>query len=191
MPLGEAELIANHFSYRSFGKNELLLKEGRYCNEYYFLENGFIRSFTHDLEGNDITTAFYSKNQVVCELFSFFKRIPARENFETLTTCDTWYLTFDQLQTVFHAMPLFREFGRTILVNSYANLKSRMLSGLHQTAEERYADLLHNNPEIFQFAPLKQIATYLGITDTSLSRIRKEFVKHTTSSNNLSIDKSE
>jgi hypothetical protein len=52
-----------------------------------------------------------------------------------------------------------------------------MLSTLHETAEERYGSLLRTNPDIFQHAPLKQIASYLGITDTSLSRIRKEFAR--------------
>ena len=52
-----------------------------------------------------------------------------------------------------------------------------MLSMLQETAEQRYDDLIHSNPEILQNAPLKQIASYLGITDTSLSRIRKEFIK--------------
>ena len=88
-----------------------------------------------------------------------------------------WHLTFDELQEVFHAMPMFREFGRTILINSYGNLKQRMLSMHHQTAEERYAKLLQTNPDIFQHTSLKNIASYLGVTDTSLSRIRKEFAR--------------
>ena len=74
-------------------------------------------------------------------------------------------------------MPEFREFGRTILVNAYAQLKQRMLAMIQETAEQRYASLLQSSPDIFQFVPLKNIATYLGITDTSLSRIRKEFAK--------------
>ena len=114
--------------------------------------------------------------------YSFFKRIPSQENIQAMSDCNTWRLTFDELQDVFHSLPLFREFGRSILVNHYAALKSRMLSMLHQTAEERYATLLKNNPDIFQHAPLKQIASFLGITDTSLSRIRKEFAKNSLAS---------
>ena len=178
MPLGQAEEIASHFTEKEFAKNELILKRGRTCNEYYFLADGFARAYTHDLDGNDVTTAFYQSNQVVCELFSFFKRIPSQENIQAMTTCKTWYLSFDGLQLVFHTLIPFREFGRTILVNSYASLKQRMLSMLHQTAEERYSQLLKNNPDVFQYAQLKQIASYLGVTDTSLSRIRKEFAKN-------------
>lgn len=174
----QAEEIALHFNEKTFKKNELLLKEGRICNEYYFLDEGFARAFIYDLKGNDITTAFYASNNVVCELYSFFKRIPSKENLQALTDCKVWCLNFEELQQVFHSMVLFREFGRTILINEYSKLKQRMLAALQQTAEERYAYLLKTNPDVFQNAPLKYIATYLGVTDTSLSRIRKEFSKN-------------
>lgn len=189
MPRAQAGEIASFFQPKEFSKNDFLARVGRPCTEYYFLYEGYARAFTHDLEGNDVTTAFYGPNQVVCELFSFFKRIPSKENIQALADCRTWYLTFDELQTIFHSMPQFREFGRMILINAYATLKTRMLSMLQETAEERYANLLRSNPDIFQHAALKQIATYLGITDTSLSRIRKEFAKAATVSRNLPNDK--
>ena len=84
---------------------------------------------------------------------------------------------WEQLNMLFHSLPEFREFGRSILVKGFTALKNRMLSMITETAEERYAHLLQNKPEIFQHAPLKTIASYLGITDTSLSRIRKELAK--------------
>jgi len=94
-----------------------------------------------------------------------------------LCDCKGWFITFDQLQLLFHSIYEFREFGRSVLVQGYISLKQRMLSQINESAETRYANLLNNNPEIFQNAPLKNIATYLGITNTSLSRIRKEFSK--------------
>ncbi|MGC4034458.1 MAG: Crp/Fnr family transcriptional regulator [Chitinophagaceae bacterium] len=171
-----AEIVA-FFNEKDFKKNELILKQGKVCNEYYFLEQGFARAFAHDPDGNDVTTAFYSSNQVVCELFSFFKRIPSGENIQTLDDCKTWFITFDQLQVVFHSLQQFREFGRAILVNAYATLKQRTLYMITKTAEERYVQLMETSPDVFQHAALKNIATYLGITDTSLSRIRREFSK--------------
>ena len=64
-----------------------------------------------------------------------------------------------------------------MLVRGFAALKTRMLEVITETAEQRYGYLLKNNPEIFQHAQLKHIASYLGVTDSSLSRIRKEFSK--------------
>jgi CRP-like cAMP-binding protein len=172
-----AEEIADTFSAKEIKKNEFLFKEGRVCNEYFFLENGFIRAFAYDTEGNDVTTNFYSSSQVVFEVSSFFNRTVSKENYQAIVDCDGWYITYEQLNNLFHSMHEFRDFGRSILVKGFSSLKIRMLSMITETAEQRYDALLKTNPEIFQHAALKHIASYLGITDTSLSRIRKEYAK--------------
>ena len=173
----KATEISNHFTYREIAKNEFFLREGKICNEYLFLEDGFMRAFAYDTDGNDVTTNFYSDNQVVFEVSSFFNRTISRENIQSLNDCNGWSITYEQLNMLFHTLPEFRDFGRHILVKGFASLKVRMLSMITETAEERYEMLIKSNPEIFQFAPLKYIASYLGVTDTSLSRIRKEFAK--------------
>jgi len=175
--LKAAEEIADTFSPKTIKKSEYLFKEGRVCNDYVFLENGFIRAFAHDTEGNDVTTNFYSSNQVVFEVASFFNRTPSKENYQALVDCDGWFITYEQLNKLFHSMQEFRDFGRSILVKGFSALKIRMLAMITETAEQRYDALLKTNPEIFQYAALKHIASYLGITDTSLSRIRKEYIK--------------
>ncbi len=86
-------------------------------------------------------------------------------------------LSYSELNMLFHSMPEFRDFGRHILVTGFSALKSRMLSTITDTAEARYEKLLKSRPEIFRQVPLKYIASYSGITDTSLSRIRKESAK--------------
>ena len=172
-----AEEIASLFSPKELKRNDFLFKEGRVCNEYFFLDNGFIRAFAFDTSGNDVTTNFHSANQVVFEVSSFFNRTISRENYQAIVDCDGWYITYDQLNHLFHSMHEFRDFGRSILVKGFSSLKTRMLSMITETAEQRYDTLLKTNPEIFQHAALKHIASYLGITDTSLSRIRKEYAR--------------
>lgn len=177
IPLDKAKLLVEKFNAKEISKNDFILKEGEVCNESYFLEEGLMRAYTYDLDGNDVTTAFYSKNIFANDFLSFFKRIPSKENIQAVTNCKTWFITYEDLQVNFHTIPEFREFGRLNLINNYAALKQRMLSTLHETAEQRYDNLINSNPEIFQNAPLKNIASYLGVTDTSLSRIRKDFIK--------------
>jgi CRP-like cAMP-binding protein len=173
----KAEQLAENYKFREVPKNEFILKAGSVCNASHFIEEGLMRAYTYDLEGNDVTTAFYPQNTYAAEMFSFFKRAPSGEYIQALTDCKTWRLSYEDMQTSFHAMPEFRDFGRLNIINNYGLLKQRMLSTLHETAEERYANLINSNPEILQIAPLKHIASYLGITDTSLSRIRKDFVR--------------
>jgi CRP-like cAMP-binding protein len=177
MPTSKAELLAAPFQYKTVEKNDWLLKEGKVCNVLHFLEEGCIRSFILDAQGNEVTTAIYMQNNTVNDLLSFFKRQPAKENFQTLTDCTTWFLTYEALQESFHTLPEFREFGRMMLINNYSRLKDRMLGMVQLTAEQRYINLLQSQPDIFQVVPLKMLASYLGITDTSLSRIRKELAK--------------
>ncbi len=173
LPEESVTFITNQFSPRELKKGELFLKAGTIANEYLFLEEGFIRSYLFDTEGNEITVNFYAANQVVFEVASFFQRIPSQENFEATTNCSGWILTYEKLNNLFHALPEFREFGRAVLVRGFIQFKSRTLSMINKTAEERYEMLVKSNSEIFHHAPLKHIASYLGITDTSLSRIRK------------------
>ncbi|RZK44442.1 MAG: Crp/Fnr family transcriptional regulator [Pedobacter sp.] len=169
-----ANEIVSHFSPVNYLRNEYFLREGQLSNEYMYVERGFMRAFATDTAGNDVTTNFYTENQVAFEVSSFFSRSRSRENIQCVTDTSGFVLTFEDLNNLFHAMPAFREFGRLILVRGFSQLKVRMLSMITETAEQRYLGLLNNNPGIFQFAPLKQVASYLGITDTSLSRIRKE-----------------
>lgn len=169
--------IAAHFTRKTISKNQLQLTAGKICDEYLFLEKGYMRAFAHDTEGNEVTTNFYKQGQLIFEVSSFFNRTRSQENIQALTDCDGWAINYEQLNDLFHTLPEFREFGRSVLVKGFAALKIRTLAMITETAEERYEQLLATNPEIFQHAPLKNIASYLGVTDTSLSRIRKELAK--------------
>jgi CRP-like cAMP-binding protein len=169
--------IAGHFEEISFAKNTYFLKEGQISIEYLFLAEGFMRAFTFDTDGNEVTTYFYPKNRVVFEASSFFMRTISTENIQAVTNCKGFTISFDKLNMLFHSIPEFREFGRAMLVKEFAAYKQRTLAMINKSAEERYANLINTNNEIFQNAQLKHIASYLGMTDTSLSRIRKEFSK--------------
>ena len=173
----QVQEIVQLFEEKEIRKHELLLREGQVSNDYFFLEEGFMRTFVYDVDGKDVTTNFCPPGTVVVEVSSFFNRIPSRENIQALADCKGRYITYEQLNHLFHAYPEFREFGRSILVQILTVLKNRTLSMITETAEQRYEHLLKSNPDIFQNVPLKHIASYLGITDTSLSRIRKEYAK--------------
>jgi len=166
--------IAHQFQPIEIKKNDYFLRQGRQGDKYLFLEKGMIRAFTNDQDGNETTTEFYSANQVVFEVASFFQKQPSPENLQALEDCVGEFITFDRVQYLFHSLPEFREFGRMLLVKGFITFKQRTLSLISETAEQRYRRLLNTRPDIFQKVPLKFIASYLGVTDSSLSRIRKE-----------------
>jgi CRP-like cAMP-binding protein len=158
----------------SFEKNDYLLKEGEVEKKYWFIESGFVRSYIIDTEGNDITFNLYASGDVVIDYPSMFFFAPTRENIQALTDCTCWEINFESFQELFNTVLNYREQQRGLLVGSYFALKEHSISLIADQAKDRYLRLLKIKPHIVQNVSLKHIATFLGITDTSLSRIRKE-----------------
>lgn len=165
---------AECFEELELEKGEFLLKQGKRSG-YFIMLQGYLRVYTFNEEGEEITTYFYSSNRAVFEVASFFQGLPSEENIIAITKCKGYYTDFTKLNGMFHSIPEFREFGRAILVKEFVAYKQRTISMINKSAEERYTQLIQTNKDIFQFAQLKHIASYLGITDTSLSRVRREF----------------
>src|ERR1700743_1338960 len=177
MSPARAAQVALKFNPVKIEKNTYILKADAICSASYFVEKGILRSYTYDLRGDEITTAFFPANTYCSDLLPFFKRAPGKEYIQAITDCETWSITYADMQESFHTIPEFREFGRLNIVSQYSLLKERMLSNLQEPAEKRYVDLMTTYPEIIQQVPLKYIASYLGIADTSLSRIRASALK--------------
>lgn len=168
----DIEKIVQSFERMSLAKGEYLLKQGR-VSGYYVLLNGHMRAYTTNDAGMEITTNFYTGERVVFEGLSFFLRQPSQENIVALTDCEGYYISFDALNVIFHEVPAFREFGRAILVKEFIAAQQQKLAFFNQTAEQRYLQLMNHSKDLMQVAQLRHIASFLGITDTSLSRIRR------------------
>lgn len=170
----ELDLIIPKYRKVTFEKSDFLLQEGEVEKKYWFIESGFIRSYVIDTEGNDITFNLYASGDVVIDYPSMFFFAPTRENIQALTDCVCWEINFESFQELFNTVLNYREQQRGLLVGSYFSLKEHSISLIADQAKDRYLKLLKDKPHIVQNVSLKHIATYLGITDTSLSRIRKE-----------------
>lgn len=157
-----------------FTQGTELLKAGKTAKEFYIIEKGLFRSFLYDYNGNEITTEFYCPGEILIESFSLFHRIPSKENFQALSDGAAWKIEYDTFQELLHQIEGFREWGRAWATNQLFILKQRSINVLTVSATDRYLQLIKERPDIIRHSPLKYIATYLGITDTSLSRIRKE-----------------
>lgn len=177
MSSDKVNLVTEQFKPIEITKNELLLKENNVSKDTHFLEKGFVRSYTFNADGQEVTTNIFSAPCFVNDPLSFFKQQPTTENYQALTHCVLWRISYDDVQIKFHSIPEFREFGRMMLITNFSALKERMLGMVKDTAETRYLKLMQKHTDIFQNVSLKIIASYLGITDSSLSRIRKEIMK--------------
>lgn len=157
-------------------KNEFLLKEGKTANAYYLVEKGLIRFYVHDFNGNEITTQFICQNEIVNEVSSLFQRIPSVQNIQAVTDTIVWKIDFNDFQHLYHTLESVREWGREWMSVQLFQSQQRYIEMITHSASSRYLQLMEHRPQVVQQAPLKQIASYLGIADTSLSRIRKELV---------------
>ena len=152
-------------------KKEILLKEGQVCNYIYFIEQGFLRSYYVN-EGKEITGWFMKENDIIVSVNSFFKRLPSYENIQAIENSTLHYVHFDELQNIYKDFIEFNIIGR-VLAEMYYTLSEERLYGMRShTAEERFNFLLDKHPEIIQRAPVGYIASYLGISLETLSRLR-------------------
>ena len=177
LSVDEYQLILSGYKKIHLKKGDFLIVSGKVVNHYYLVEEGFLRSFVLDVEGNEVTTNFYTKENMVLEEMSFFMKVPSKENIQAVENTVVWAKDFDTFQEHFHTSEKYREWGRAHLSKIFFEFKQRSIEMITETAAERYKSLVENSPEILQKASLKHIASFLGITDTSLSRIRKEFVR--------------
>ena len=155
-------------------RNDFLLKEGKIADAYYLVEKGLVRFYVHDFNGNQITTQFICKNEIVNEVSSLFQRIPSVQNIQAVTDVVVWKIDFNDFQYLYHNLESVREWGREWMSVQLFQSHLRHTEMITQSASSRYLQLLKHRPQVIQQAPLKQIASFLGIADTSLSRIRKE-----------------
>ncbi len=172
----DLEKICRAHEKIAFKKNSFLLKNGETASEYFIVESGLMRSFVTDTEGHDITTNFFGEGEIVIEVSSLFQRIPTRENIQALTNCICWKIDYDAFQQLYHSIKGFSEWGRGWMAGELFRFKQRSMEMIAESATTRYLKLIKEKPHVIQQAPLKHIATYLGVTDTSLSRIRKEMI---------------
>lgn len=175
----ELQIICEAHQKVKFQKGDFLLKKGQVANAYYCISSGLIRSYVFDYNGHDITTGFIGENEIAIDVASLFRRIPTIEYFQALTDIECYAIDLETFQELYHSIKGLNEWGREWMSESLFQLKQRTISMISDSASERYRHLQRQHPQILQQAPLKFIASYLGITDTSLSRIRKELVKET------------
>ncbi|ATA73119.1 MULTISPECIES: Crp/Fnr family transcriptional regulator [Capnocytophaga] len=155
-------------------KGEYILREGQTARDYMILESGIVQSFVYDYKGNKITTDFFCKNEIIVQELSLFNHLPSAESIVALTDCIAWKIDFKEFQKLYHSLPGYAEWGRLFMTQKLFQIKKRSLEMITLPAKERYLQFLKDKPQVIQNVPLRQIASYLGITHTSLSRIRKE-----------------
>ncbi|WP_214071456.1 Crp/Fnr family transcriptional regulator [Mucilaginibacter sp. dw_454] len=152
------------------GAKHVLLKEGDISRKVYMIEKGCVRNwFNHN--GKEISFQFFFEGDVVYSAESFRKNIPSVYTIETIEPVSLRWLSQKDMELIREDLLLYNEMIRRA-VDKQAEFMRHFFSYLRDTPKERYELLLYQNPEIIKRVPLQHIASYLGITAVSLSRIR-------------------
>lgn len=169
----ETKVLAESMVVKNFGKNDFLVKEGQFTNDTYFIINGCVRQFKV-LDGNDITTNFYTEEQWIISLDNFDGKTESKYNLVCME--DTTVVIGDEqkAQELFKQFPRFETISRQIMETVFMEQQNLMTSYITDKPEQRYLKLLKTRPDIFQRVPQYDIATYIGVKPESLSRIRKK-----------------
>jgi len=175
-PLSEnlQQQFARMIIREQFPKRTFLLKEGHTAQKIYFINQGFARAFYQTPEGKECTSWFMGQGDFMISVYSFFTQQPAAESIEVLQDCDLLSMTWAQLQSVYADYPEFNYTGRLITQKYYIESEERNILLRTLSARERYELLLKTHPGILQKAALGQVASYLGITQETLSRVRSK-----------------
>jgi CRP-like cAMP-binding protein len=159
------------FDKKVIAKNEFLLKEGQVCRCLYFLEKGALRGF-YNLDGKEITHWFGFEKDFVTSFHSFITQQAAVENIQLLEGSILWRISKEHLTALLYEHHDVERMVRLVYEKYYIRLEERYVNGQFKPASERYDDLLQQSPHIIERVPLGYIASYLGISQETLSRVR-------------------
>jgi CRP-like cAMP-binding protein len=175
----EAEqYLRDHVASCTVAKRKLLLKEGMSCENIYFIMKGALRGYIRE-GSKDITTWITVENELVSSILSLDERIKAIENIQALEKCELLSLTLAELEVMYERFPETNILARKILQRYYADAEQRAFIARLTKAENKYRYFLKRHQVLSNRIPLKYVASYLGVTLETLSRIRKKFSSKT------------
>lgn len=169
----EKELTKTYFIPKKLRRRQYILQEGDVCKHVIFVEKGMLRSYTVDEKGSEHIMQFAFEGWWTNDQYSFLTGEPAVYNIDALEDSELLLLSRQAEEELYQKIPKFERYFRILLQNNVIAMQRRLIGSLSQTAEERYHQLTQVCPTIPRRVPQHMMASYLGITPETLSRIRK------------------
>lgn len=170
----ELEIITSVFHKVIAKKGTTILNAGERVTEQYYILKGCLRSFHIDASGKEYTVQFGIKDWWISDYTAFFTSSKAKMSIEVIQDAVLYKITEQDKELLYTKIPKIEHFFRVKLEKAFASFQKRILSNLSLTAKDRYLDFIKTYPDIEKSIKNYHIASYLGITTESLSRIRKE-----------------
>ncbi|WP_380800738.1 Crp/Fnr family transcriptional regulator [Shivajiella indica] len=165
--------VCEMFKEENLLKGDFFLRQGQTANQMSFIKSGLIRIFT-DEDGKEITQWISSPGYFVTEISSFMFGGSSRWNMQALTDVELFTISKTDYQNIIKMVPQWHELEKLFIIKCFAILENRIYNHLSKSAEERYHDFFAQNPALFNQVPLQYIASMLGMTPETFSRIRNK-----------------
>lgn len=172
----EIKQVLPLFTPRKVEKGDYFIREGQFCSEVAFIEKGVFRSFYPSGNGEEITYCFRFQNEFMTAYSAFITGNKSIENLQAISHGELLVIPKKEIEQLAEKNPKWMLFLKTVAEQQYLELEGRVFQLQRDSAQERYQSLIDNQPEYIQQISWQHLASYLGITQRHLSRIRKQVV---------------
>lgn len=169
----EEALIKQYLSPKKLRRKQYLLQEGDVCKQIAFVEKGVLKAYTVDEAGTENILQFALEGWTISDLYSFLTGEPATYNIDALEDAELVLISKTAHEELLKRLPKYETYIRLQITNAYIALQKRITSIISLPIEERYKNFLSQYPNIVQRVPQHMIASYMGLTPETLSRIRR------------------
>ncbi|WP_452218355.1 Crp/Fnr family transcriptional regulator [Lacinutrix undariae] len=173
----DLKIVLSYFKTIKKSKHDILLSTGKISQVSYFVKKGCVRLFFIDDNGKDATRYIAFENQFATALVSFITNEPAQETIQVIEDSELQYITHDDFRHLMKIIPKWKDFYNIYLEKAYVNNSKRLMSFTTLNASERYNQLFKINPNIVKRLPNKIVASYINISQETLSRIKSKVLQ--------------
>ena len=162
---------------KTIPKGEVLIRQGQIVKKTFFVTSGCLRSYCVDKNGKEHTLLFAIKDWWISDYTAYFTNTKAIMSIECIQNATVYKISREAIESLYLEIPQLETFYRKKMEGAFSSFQKRILGSLSQSAKERYTSFIRTYPNIEQSVKNYHVASYLGITTESLSRIRKEIVQ--------------
>ncbi len=168
----EEALIQQYITPKKLRKKQYLLQETDICKYVAFVEKGSLRAYILDDKGDEYITAFALEGWTISDLTSYLKEEPATLNIEALEDCELVLISRTAHEALLLKLPKYETYMRLLITDAYIAMQKRMTNMISLSLDERYKAFTEMNQELFQRVPQHMIASFMGLSPETLSRVR-------------------
>lgn len=168
----EINYLQEHLPIKTYQKNDIIFSEGKISRTIYFVLDGCVRLY-YNVEGKDKTAFFYTEGKFICAGVSYTFGVPAVENYQALENTTLIHFDKEVIEKLLQLSPKFEVMARIATEDELITYQLMVASFITKTPEERYIDLVETHGTLFNRVPQQYIASFLGISPETLSRIKK------------------